>query len=125
MKTILYWLVVLIAGIAVYGTFGLVANEWELGDICPKILGVPACYIVLVCFAVALLSHLIPFKSANSIYFLFVGIVTAIAITGTLGELTGTAECPKTAGGTPMCFISLAICLGLLFSKIGWLRVSA
>ena len=124
MKTILYWLVVLIAAVAVYGTFGLVANEWKVGDICPKILGIPACYIVLVCFAVALISHLIPSKSSKWMYFLFVGVVTAIATTGTLGELTGTAECPKTASGTPMCFISLAICLSLLFSKLAWLRVS-
>ena len=123
-KTLFYWLVILIASFAIYGSFGLVMNEWNLGNICPKILGIPACYIVWVCFLLALIAHLVPVKKADWVYFFFVGIVTLIASTGTIGELTGTAECPKTAGGTPMCFISLTICLSLLASKIASLKIN-
>jgi len=107
----------LIASFAIYGSFGLSMHDWKVGNICPKILGIPACYIVLVCFTMALVAHLIPQKNSKWIYFFFIGIVTLIATTGTIGELTGLAKCPRTDGGTPMCFISLAICLSLLILK--------
>ena len=123
MKNIFYWLIILVAGFAVYGSSGLVMNEWEVGNICPKILGIPACYIVLFCFLGALLAHLFSFPKEKYIYFILIGTVTLIASTGTIGELTGTAKCPRTDGGTPMCFISLAICLTLLTLKFGWLRM--
>ena len=122
MKNIFYVLIISILLFAIYGSADLSMNDWEVGDVCPKILGIPACYIVLACFSAALIGHLIPRSSGNWIFFLFVGIVTLIASTGTIGELTGTAKCPRTAGGTPMCFISLAICLSLLASKFAWLK---
>ena len=124
MKNIFYVLIISILLFAIYGSTGLSMNDWEVGDICPKILGIPACYIVLACFSAALIGHLIPHSSGNWIFFLFVGVVTLIASTGTIGELTDTAKCPRTAGGTPMCFISLAICLSLLASKFAWLKSS-
>ena len=125
MKSILYWLIILIAGFAIYGSSGLVMNEWEIGNICPKIIGIPACYIVLFCFVMGLIAHLIPNEKSKWIFFFFIGIVTLIASTGTIGELTGIAECPRTEGGTPMCFISLAICLSLLASKTTLLKLSS
>jgi len=121
LKTILYWIVVLVAVTAIYGTYGLALNEWNIGDICPKILGIPACYIVMICFVGGLLSHLF-IKNRHTAYFIFIGIVTSIALTGTVGELTGLAECPRTSSGIPMCFISLGICVSLLLSKVGWMR---
>jgi len=123
MKQSFFWLVVLIAVFAIYGTFGLAMNEWKLGDICPKIIGIPACYIVLICFSGGLLAHLSRTGKSTWIYFAFIGIVTLIATTGTVGELTGTAECPRTSGGTPMCFISLGICISLLVSKVIHLKL--
>ena len=125
MKSLFYWLVVGIAGFATFGSLGLVMDEWNIGNICPKIIGIPACYIVFACFVIALISHLIPNPNPKWVFFFFVGIVTLIASTGTFGELTGTAKCPRTSGGTPMCFISLAICLSLLVSKIAFLKVSS
>jgi len=122
MKNLFFWLVILIAGLAIYGSFGLVMNEWQHGNICPKILGIPACYIVLACFASALIAHLIPNKKGVLFFTIFVGTVTLIASTGTIGELTGMTNCPRTAGGTPMCFISLAICLSLLASKFAFIK---
>jgi len=117
-----YWLSnILIIGIlafTIYGTYPLVQKEWVQGDICPKIAGIPACYIVLICFTIALLFHILKGKKTNLLYFVAIGINTLFATTGTVGELTGLTECPRTAGGTPMCFISLGICLTLLLLKI-------
>jgi len=124
MKQVLFWLIILIASFAIYGSFGLSMNDWKIGNICPKILGIPACYIVLTCFTIALVAHLIPHSKSKWMYFFFIGVVTLIASTGTLGELTGLAKCPRTAGGTPMCFISLAICLSLLILKGALIRIS-
>jgi len=123
MKIILKTLILIIAGFAIYGSFTLVLNEWTMGNICPKILGIPACYIVLFCFVMAFIGQLMPDKNGRRIFFLFVGIVTVIALTGTVGELTGITKCPRTGGGTPMCFISLAICVSLLASKFSLLRL--
>ncbi len=124
MKQVLFWLIILIASFAIYGSFGLSMNDWKIGNICPKILGIPACYIVLTCFTIALVAHLIPHSKSKWMYFFFIGVVTLIASTGTFGELTGLAKCPRTAGGTPMCFISLAICLSLLILKGALIRIS-
>jgi len=124
MKRVLYWLIILILVFAIQGALGLSMNDWKVGNICPKILGIPACYIVLISFAGGLVGHLLRHSKGNLIFFFFIGIVTLIATTGTVGELTGMAECPKTEGGTPMCFISLAICLSLLTSKIALIRLN-
>ena len=124
MKKIMSILIILIAAFAVYGSFSLSMNDWVTGNVCPKILGIPACYIVFVCFATALISQVVSVSKSTLIFFIAVGIVTAIATTGTVGELTGTAKCPRTAGGTPMCFISLAICVSLLVSKVILLKIS-
>ncbi len=118
MDKLFYWLIILIAGLAIYGSFGLVMNEWNQGSICPKIFGIPACYIVITCFFVGLIGHLVNNPKGTWVFFVSIGIVTIIAITGTIGELTGTTKCPRTTQGIPMCFISLVICFALLISKI-------
>jgi hypothetical protein len=123
MEKILYWLIIIIAAFAIYGTSGLVLKEWNIGNICPKILGIPACFIVMVCFLGGLIGHLTANKTGLWIFFVFTGVVTLIAITGTVGELTGTTKCPRTSGGIPMCFISLGICLSLLIAKIAHLKL--
>jgi hypothetical protein len=122
-KKLMFALILIILIIAIYGTFGLAMNEWRIGDVCPKIIGIPACYIVLCCFAIGLITHLIPMRGSRVIFFIFIGIVTLIATTGALGEITGLAECPRTSGGIPMCFISLGICISLLTAKISYLKL--
>jgi len=122
MKKVLFWVIILICCFAIYGSWGLSMNDWEVGNICPKIIGIPACYIVLACFSGGLISHIVPSSNNKYFYFFFIGIVTLIASTGTIGELTGLAKCPRTSGGIPMCFISLGICLSLIFSKLAWLK---
>lgn len=125
MKQVFFWIIILIALIAIYGTTGLVINEWQSDDACPKIIGIPACYIVFVAFSLGLISHLKSGAAGTWIFFMAIGLVTIIATTGTVGELTGTARCPRTEGGTPMCFISLGICLSLLSSKILYLKLNS
>jgi len=107
-----------------YGMYPLVSNEWTQGNICPKIIGIPACYIVFLCFSLGLIFHLIPVKNNYKIYLFFIGINTLIASVGSIGEWTGLTECPRTSGGIPMCYISLGICLSLITLKLVPLFVS-
>lgn len=122
MKMVWFATALIIVLFAINGTWSLVQHEYKVKDICPKLLGVPACYIVLLCFTGVLFSHVIPFNKSEWLYFSFAGVVTLIASMGTVGELTGMVKCPRTSGGTPMCFISLAICLSLLATKMLELR---
>lgn len=118
MKNVLSGGILLILGFAIYGTTGLVVHEWQDGNICPKIIGIPACYIVMFCFVGGLVSQLFSNSKFKHSFFIFIGLVFGIALTGTIGELTGLAKCPRTSGGIPMCFISLGICTSLLVLKL-------
>ncbi len=106
--------------IGIWGAGDLVLDEIRQSNICPKILGIPACYIILTCFVVPFLMHL--FKGPNSVYFVLTGLAFTIAFAGTFMQLGGIAECPKTSGGTPMCYYSLALFTTLIVLKILHLR---
>jgi hypothetical protein len=119
-KTSSVWFIIalLILAVAIYGSGSLCLNHMRVtGGICPLILGIPACYIVFVCFIMAFIAHFNSMPVSNMIYFISVGIVTLIASYGTAGELLGFAKCPRTDYGIPMCFISLSICISLLLTK--------
>lgn len=116
-KSTLFFITLMIVVLAILGTYGLVADEYTNGNICPKILGIPACYIVMICFFIACIAHILSHRYAYILYFISVSIVTSIASYGTIGEIFGFANCPKTEHGIPMCFISFGICLMLLITK--------
>ena len=84
---------------------------------CPKILGIPACYIVAANFIAASICHLLNTLISNQIYFAFIVIPALIALVGSITELTGKTVCPKTESGKPMCFYSLAFCIALVVAK--------
>jgi len=107
-----------LAAFGTYGTVGLVGREISKGNICPKILGIPACYIILASFLMVLASHSTLLKDNYWLYYIGAGIAWSIAATGTVGQLMGSIECPKTAGGTPMCYLSLAFFSTLLILKL-------
>lgn len=100
----------------IYGAGTLAYNELIYGNICPKIINVPACYIILSCLIVPFIIHLI--KENNSVYFIFTGLAWSIAIYGSIMEFLGVSKCPKTDTGIPMCYISLAIFTFLILLKI-------
>ena len=117
-QQIIYFAIWIVILVGLSGTIPLVQNEFANGDICPKIIGIPACYIILTCLILAILSHLNLFKDKKRLYFL--GVLTALSIAtfGTVGNLLGYVECPKTDGGTPMCYLSFLIFFSLLVLKI-------
>ena len=120
----MFLIIVAILFFAVYGSVQLSINDFKLKDICPKLLGIPACYWVTIFFVIALFSHLNQkFEKAKYVFFMSIGFVFIMALNGTVTELSGTIVCPRTSGGTPMCFISLAMCTSLLILKSIELRI--
>lgn len=109
------WIVILIG---LSGTIPLVQNEFTVGDICPKIATIPACYIILSCLILAIISHINVFKDNRKLYFLGVIPALSIATFGAVGNLLGYVECPKTEAGTPMCYLSFLLFFSLLILKI-------
>ncbi len=114
---ILKTLLLVVFAIGIVGAGLLVYEEVTHYNICPKLLGLPACYIILACFVIPFLTHL--FKLSNYLYFAFTGLAFFIALTASIMQFTGYGECPKTASGTPMCYYSLLMFSSLILLK--WL----
>ena len=113
----MYYLIILILLFVIYGSFMLSRKDYRKKNVCPKIIGIPACYLVFIFFVGSLFSHILNFGAPYS-YYAFLAVPFLLALTGTLVELTGKVICPRTPGGTPMCFISLGFCTVLIFLKV-------
>lgn len=111
-----YYIIIVTLLFVIYSSFYLSKRDYKKKNICPKVLGVPACYLVLVFFVGALAVHLfIPDKALA--YYGFIGLPFTLALLGTVTELSGKVICPRTKGGTPMCFLSLGFCTILIALK--------
>ncbi len=115
-KKILNYSIFFILMIGIFGAGGLVIEEFKTGDGCPKVLGVPMCLVILICFIIPLVVHIL--KRWNWLYFLFTGIAGSIALFASILQFMEKAECPKTASGTPMCYYSLMLFSSLVLFKI-------
>jgi len=121
MKTkVLNWLILLVFIVGIIGASLLVYDEIKTTNVCPKLLGIPACYIILVCFIIPFIVHLV--KGRNSVYFLFTGIAFTIAFVASILQFTGSGECPKTSNDVPMCYYSLLLFTTLILLKVVVLR---
>ncbi|WP_020568263.1 hypothetical protein [Neolewinella persica] len=112
----MHYVIAVILAFVIYGSFQLSLKDFRKKNICPKIIGIPACYLVLAFFAGALVLHLIGPQLVYW-YYGFIGVPFILALMGTLTEVSGKVVCPRTSGGTPMCFISLGFCTTLIVLK--------
>jgi hypothetical protein len=119
-KKITYYSILVILIIGLFGAGGLVVEEFKTGEGCPKIMHIPMCLVILICFIVPLIAHLL--KKWNVVYFLFTGLAGSIALVASIMQFTGNAECPKTASGIPMCYYSLLLFNSLIILKIYHLK---
>lgn len=113
------WAVLLIGW---YGAGNLTFAEYFRSNICPKLLSVPACYVILGLVLLATTSQTGWLGDKHWLFFLATGMAASLALTGTIGQLSGVIECPKTSGGMPMCYLSLAMFGSLFLLKIIALR---
>ncbi len=109
-------LLFIVFAIGIFGAGELVYTEFTQSNVCPKLIGIPACYIILACFIIPFLVHI--FKKSNGVYFAFTGLAFTIALIASIMEITGLGECPKTASGMPMCYYSLLLFTSLIVLKL-------
>ena len=119
-RSVLNILIIIFFLIGMVGASSLVLEEIRTGEGCPKFGFVPACYIILAFFVLPFIAHI--FKKWNVIYFLGTGFALIIATVASIMQLTGNAECPKTDGGTPMCYYSFLIFASLIVLKLMHLK---
>ncbi len=119
-KQFTYYLILVILIIGINGAGGLVIEEFKTGVGCPKIMYIPMCLVILICFILPLIAHLI--KKWNVVYFLFTVLAGTIALVASMMQFAGTAQCPKTASSTPMCYYSLLLFSSLTILKIYYLK---
>ena len=120
LKQITYYSILVILIIGLFGSGGLVLEEFKTGEGCPKLLHVPMCLVVFICFIIPLVAQLL--KKWNVLYYVFTGLAGSIALVASIMQFTGHAECPKTASGTPMCYYSLVLFSSLILLKIYHLK---
>ncbi len=106
----------LLLALAVFGAVGVTPISYQQFagvKACPVLGPVPACYVVLLGYALLAISALVDAKIRNVLFAAGWFPLFALSMTGTSLELFGHSTCPTTKNGTPTCFISLAI-VGLL-----------
>jgi hypothetical protein len=101
---------------SIIATFNLVYTDFVIGDVCPKLIGIPACQIILLCFTIPFIAHIFKWKSIY--YFTPLLVAFCIALYGTTMQLLGPISCPTTENNIPMCFISLGIFTTLITIKL-------
>ncbi len=109
----------LVALVGVVGVGNLVFDELRQGEICPPLLGVPACYLIMICILLVLVSQLGIARDRNRLFFLGAGAAWLVAVVASVLQLAGEVECPKTSSGTPLCYLSLILFSVLWALKIG------
>ena len=110
---VLRWLFLALAIFGVIGVVPIAYEQWVGSNACPAIGLVPACYVAFLGYALVTASAF--YKGMAKIVIFLVGFVPifGLAATGSGLELMGQVACPKSSGGTPMCFYSLALTLSL------------
>jgi hypothetical protein len=108
---------------AIYGAFSLLVIDFETKNIWPKILKIPACYIVFILFLLTFMSHVFQNYFGGLWHYAFLAIPFLLALSGTVSELSGKVVCPRSAGGIPMCYISFGICITLVVLKVAEIKI--
>lgn len=108
---------VIIVGVSIYVLSSITPisiAQWQTVDACPLIGSVPACYVVTVCYTAMGVAALFGARRLRWLFYAGVAPVILLALTGTVLELSGRPTCPVSADGTPLCFYSLAVGVGML-----------
>lgn len=111
-------IIAIIAGYALYNGLHLSLKEWDTTGACPSVSGVPACYVVSFAYFLILFSALTDKPPLyNRLFYTGFSIVFGLAAIGSLMQVSGMMQCPKTSNDLPMCYISLmvSLCLIVLF----------
>lgn len=101
--------VALLALLGLAGVLPVSVSEFDGSADCPRILSVPACYVVLAAYSLLLASVAFPRLWNSWSVATAVTIIVVLAAAGSALEITGHGTCPQTTGGIPKCYLSLAL----------------
>lgn len=102
-----------------FGVGNLAYNEFTIHNICPKLIGIPACYIIFGCVILIFIGH---FMKSPKLFFAAASIPFTIAIIASALQFFDKAKCPKTSSGIPMCYLSLLFFTLIISLKIIQIR---
>ena len=106
-----------VVGLCTVGLFGVVpiAFRQAMGTVpCPALGLVPACYVVLLGYALIGASVIIRIELRTPLFAAGWMPVFGLALMGSSMEMLGYEACPRNADSVPTCFFSLALTLGLI-----------
>jgi len=89
--------------------FPILFAHWHAGNACPHLGLVPACYLVMVCYAAMGITALFWNKQLSWLFFSGAVPVIFMAMIGTVLEITGLPTCPRSDTGLPLCYMSLLV----------------
>jgi hypothetical protein len=107
-------LLTLIAGLGVYGGAQLSLSHMQTGETCPMFGPLPACYLVLAGYVLMLAAAWLPGRLRHFAFWPGWLPVFGLALVGSGFELIEGDICPKSAGGIPQCYFSLAMTVAAL-----------
>lgn len=109
-RVILY----IISGLGALFSAYLVIMESYNPGFCPLVIGIPACYPVLVSYILVFISIFLEKRAARCIIF-YVGTLAglSIAVWFSLGQIMGTRQCPVLLN-IPLCYASLVLLVIIL-----------
>lgn len=110
--------IVVLASIGVLGVGRISVIHWTGEAFCPMISSLPACYLILIAYSLIVLSMYPRLQKAVVVFLIGWTPVITLALTGMVGELTDTLQCPRLESGIPQCFISAAF--ALIIGLLAW-----
>lgn len=114
-KKMINYSIYLVFVFGILGAGNLAYSEFLNEGTCPKLVVIPACFIIFGCLIIPFVAHIL--NRGKVIYFLFTLFALAIATYATIGQLFGKLQCPKMENGFPMCYISFGIFFSLVLLK--------
>ena len=108
---------VVFAGFCAIGLYGVVPIVYRHAtgvETCPTLGPVPACYVVLLGYALMGASVFVNARIRTPLFAAGLVPVIGLALTGSSMEILGYQACPRSADGIPTCYFSLAFATGLM-----------
>jgi len=116
-----------LAGLVLVGSWGsgrLSWRQWSVGEACPVVGSVPACYVAFAGYIgmVAGLALVGQVAWARSLFYTGLAAAGGLALIGSGMELLRGDVCPR-VGAVPTCYVSLglSVLIGVLFWQVNGL----
>ncbi len=110
--------------VGLYGAFNVSYDTLTGTAPCPSVVGIPACFAVLIGYSLMLISVVL--QPSVKFKFLFLAgwlPVFLLAITGSVLELMNGNTCPKSESGIALCYLSLMFSFGVIVLYAFYLKL--